>query len=200
MEYLSSGDSAMRIDLTVLLLCLVVMTGGCSKRSSLDPQSATPGLDHGAAKTIDPCSLLTSKDIEETLGAALQNTKPSTSTQAGLSISQCYFQLPAATDSIVISVTQRAATNARNPREVWNQIFYGDKGKRITDEETEKKQPPEKIADLGDDAFWVPRRFGGKLYVLRNDLYITVGVGSPGDQIKKIEKAKALAAAILEKI
>ena len=65
-----------------------------------------------------------------------------------------------------------------------------------------EKEPaaPEKIADLGDEAFWMPRRYGGRLYVLRGNIYISVNVGSPSDQAMKIQRSKALAELVLKRL
>ena len=130
----------------------------------------------------------------------MQNTKPSTNSHGGLTISQCYFLLPTAAESIVVTVTQRANDeNWRDPKQSWDEIFHGDKEKTNAREEEEREPAaPQEITGLGDEAFWVSRRFGGKLYVLKGNTYISIGVGSPGDQEVKIQKSKALAEIVLK--
>jgi hypothetical protein len=151
---------------------------------------------------IDACSLLTSKEIEALQGASLKDTKPSANSQGGLTVSQCYFLLPTAAESIVVTVTQRAnGSNSRDPKQSWEEIFHSDREKtNVREEEERESAAPQKITSLGNEAFWVPRRFGGKLYVLQGNIYITIGVGSPGDQAVKIQKSKALAEIVLKRL
>jgi len=70
-----------------------------------------------------------------------------------------------------------------------------DKGRG---EEEEKAAPPQKIAGVGDEAFWAGSRFGGALYVLKGDAFIRVSVGGAGDQQTKIKNSKALARLVLK--
>jgi hypothetical protein len=194
----------MRARLT--LLCLILAMAGCSKpepvQAPIRSQLTAPAASQGPANLIDACSLLTSKEIEAIQGAPLQNTKPSTNSHGGLTISQCYFLLPTAAESIVVTVTQRASgSNGRDPKQSWDEIFHGDKEKTNAREEEEREPTaPQEITGLGDEAFWVPRRFGGKLYVLKGNIYISIGVGSPGDQAIKIQKSKALAEIVLKQL
>ena len=163
---------------------------------------ATPEASPGSTNGIDACSLLTTKEIEAIQGAPLKETKRTVNSQGGLTVSQCYFLLPMIADSIVVTVTQRANdSNGRDPKQSWNEIFHGDKEKTKA-REGEEKEPaaPEKITSLGDEAFWMPRRYGGRLYVLRGNIYISVGVGSPGDQAIKIQRSKALAEIVLKRL
>ena len=151
---------------------------------------------------LDICSLLTSKEIEAIQGAPLKDTKPRANSQGGLTVSQCYFLLPTAAESIVVTVTQRAnGADARDPKQSWEEIFHGDKEKTSARKEEEREPTaPQKITGLGDEAFWATRRFGGKLYVLKGNIYISVSVGGPGDQATKLQKSKALAEIVLKRL
>jgi hypothetical protein len=147
--------------------------------------------------------LLTSAEIEAIQGGPLKDTKASANPQGGLNISQCYFLLPTAADSIVVTVTQKAGgSNSHDPKEAWEEIFREDKDKDkdASKEEESRSQPPEKIAGLGDEAFWAPRRFGGAVYALKGNVYISVSVGGAGDKASKIQKSKALAEKILKRL
>jgi hypothetical protein len=146
--------------------------------------------------------LLTSSEIEAIQGGPLKDTKASTNPQGALNISQCYFLLPTAANSIVVTVTQKAEdSHSRDPKESWDEIFHGDKDKEEASKEEEgKSEPPEKIDGLGDEAFWAPRRFGGALYALKGNVYISVSVGGAGDKAVKIQKSKALAELILKRL
>jgi hypothetical protein len=105
-------------------------------------------------------------------------------------------------DSVVVTVTQRAdGSNGRDPKQSWDEMFHGDKEKTKAGEEEERESAaPQKITSLGDEAFWMSRRYGGRLYVLKGNTYISIGVGSPGDQAIKIQKSKALAEIVLKRL
>jgi|SRR5664279_3584948 len=197
----------MRACLTLLVLYFVFAITGCSKADTAQappgpPPLATPEPGQKSTNGVDVCSLLTSAEIEAIQGGLLKSTKPSANPQGGLNISQCYFLLPTAADSIVVTVTQKAdGSNARDPKESWDGIFHGDKDKEDASKEEEgKSEPPEKIDGLGDEAFWAPRRFGGALYVIKGHVYISVSVGGAGDKAAKIKKSKALAELILKRL
>lgn len=197
----------MRACLTPLVLSLVFAITGCSKSDTVQaptgaPPSATPEPGQKSTNGGDVCSLLTSAEIEAIQGAPLKDTKASANPQGGLNISQCYFLLPTAADSIVVTVTRKAdGSNSRDPKESWDEIFRGDKDKEDAAKEEEgKSEPPEKIEGVGDEAFWAPRRFGGALYALKGHVYISVSVGGAGDKASKIQKSKALAEFILKRL
>ena len=197
----------MRARLPLLVLYLVIAVTGCSKSDTVQspavPQSqATPGPVQKSTNGVDVCSLLTSAEIEAIQGGPLKDTKASANPQGGLNTSQCYFLLPTAADSIVVTVTQKAdGSNSRDPKESWDEIFHGDKDKdEASKEEEGKSESPEKIDGLGDEAFWAPRRFGGAVYALKGNVYISVSVGGAGDKASKIQKSKALAERILKRL
>src|SRR5437667_11046679 len=151
----------MRGCLTSLAFCLIFAIADCSKpetvQLSTGPQpTAAPGAAQGSTNVFDACSLLTSKQIEAIQGAPLKETKPSATSQGGLAVSQCSFLLPTAAGSIVLTVSQRAnGSNSRDPKQLWEGIFHGDKERDIGRKEEESKSPRlEKIGGLGDEAFW----------------------------------------------
>lgn len=199
-------NRTMAMRFTLLVFCLVLVMSGCSKpestQSATSPQSSTPGAGQTPAIGIDACSLLTSKEIDAIQGAPLKETKRSANSHGGLTVSQCYFLLPTVAESIVVTVTQRAdGSNGRDPKQSWGEIFHVDREERKAREEEEREPAaPQEITGIGDEAFWVPRRFGGKLYVLKGNIYITVGVGSPGDQAVKLQKSKTLAESVLKRL
>jgi hypothetical protein len=173
-------------------------------------QPNTKALDAQATKSnIDACALLTSKDIQSVQGEALKDAKPSGRSEVGFVISQCFYTLPTFTNSISLLVAQRGdSAGARDPKEFWRETFdradESDKAsEKVKDkvkgreEEAEKSVPPEKVAGVGDDAYWTGNRVGGAMYALKGNSYIRISVGGPGDQATKIKKAKALAQIIL---
>jgi hypothetical protein len=195
----------MRGCLTLLAYCLISAIAGCSKpetvQSPRSPQLAnTPGAGQGSTNVIDACSLLTSKEIEAIQGAPLKDTKLSANSQGGLTVSQCYFLLPTAAESIVVTVTQRAnGPDARDPKQWWEETFHRDNDKAEAGRK-ESKAPPERIAGLGDEAFWAPQGFGGALYALKGNAYIRISVGGPGDRVAKSQKSKSLAEIVLKRL
>jgi hypothetical protein len=151
---------------------------------------------------MDACSLLASKEVEAIQGAPIQEAKPSANSQGGLTVSQCYFLLPTAAESIVLTITQRGnGADARDPKQLWKETFYREGEEAEPDRKGERKSPsPQKIAELGDEAFWTPLGFGGALYALKGNIQIRISVGGPGDQAAKIQKSKALAEIVLKRL
>jgi hypothetical protein len=179
---------------------------GCSKpktdQSATSPQPANTPKATSTTNGIDACSLLTSQEIETILNAPLKGAKPSVNAQGGVTVSQCYFLLPVASDSVVLTVTQMTeGASSQSPKESWDEMFHREKEKENAREEEESKAPPpEQVAGLGDEAFWAPRRFGGVLYVLKGNRSITITVGSGGNQETKLQKLKSLAEMVLKRL
>jgi hypothetical protein len=59
---------------------------------------------------------------------------------------------------------------------------------------------PKKIDGIGDEAFWVSNRFGGVLYVLKGNAFISIGLGGTDDEETKLTKSKALAQKALQRL
>src|SRR2546423_3308087 len=144
------------------------------------------------------CTLLTKEETQAVQGEVFKDTKPSQQSGAGLSISQCYFELPTPVNSIVLTVT-RKAEGGRDPSQSWRDIFHREESARKNEKEEEAKEPL-KIEGIGDEAFWTGNRVGGALYVLKGNCYIRISVGGAGDQPQKIDKSKALAEAVLKRL
>ena len=182
---------------TILVLLIGLAAGSCSKPATQDganpPQSsATP------AGPVDyACTLLTKEEIQAVQGEIFKNTKPSQRVAAGLTVSQCYFELPTAANSVVLTVT-RKADGGREPSQSWQDIFHSER--RSEREEEGEGKEPQKIDGLGEEAFWTGTRIGGALFVLKGNCYIRISVGGAGDQAQKIEKSKALAESVLKRL
>lgn len=170
----------------------------CSKGKKPDV-AATPAPPADASFA---CSLLTPEEVQAVQGDPFKSTKPSRGTGPGLEVSQCYFELPIPVNSIVLTVTRKAAgTNSRDPTESWRDIFYREHPREKESEEGEGKvKGPQKIEGVGDEAFWTGSRIGGALFVLKGNAYLRISVGGAGDQAQKIEKCKALAAFALKRL
>jgi len=165
-----------------------------------------PGQTSAAANAIstsskiDACALLTGKEIESIQGEPSKDTKASGNLAGGLAISQCYFMLPTSSNSISLTVTQKGGTDLRDPKERWKAMFHREKAEKKESEEGEKKIEPEKIAGLGDEAFWIGTRVGGELYALKGESFIRISIGGTGDASNKLNKTKALAEMVLKRL
>jgi hypothetical protein len=192
-----------RRGVTILVSLLGLAATNCSKPKTDDransPQaSATPAAP-ATATGADACTLLTKEEIQTVQGEPFKDTKASQKSAAGLSISQCYFELPTAVNSIVLTVT-RKAEGGRDPGQSWQDMFHREKESRNKEEGEEKEKEPQKIDGLGEEAFWTGTRVGGALFVLKGNCYIRISVGGAGDQAQKIEKSKALAESVLKRL
>lgn len=217
------SPAASSTPVTAIPPAVATSTSQTAPPAGVSPVVATP------EGKVAVCDLLTSKDLQAVQGEALKETKPSARSEGGFMISQCFFSLPTFTNSISLLVAQRGeSAGARDPKEFWKETFHRadeeerqrakekekererekekskdkDKAKESASarEEEEEGAPPEKIAGLGDDAYWTGNRVGGALYALKGNTYIRISVGGPGDQKSKIKKTKALAQVILKRL
>jgi hypothetical protein len=180
--------------------------------------AAPPMADATNQSKIDACGLLTSKEIESVQGEPIKETKGSGKMMPDFAISQCYFAVTTASNSISLGVTQKGGGSiAKDPKQFWKEVFHKDdekaddkdkekskdedkdKGKE-RGEEHEKSVPPKKIDGVGDEAFWTGNRVGGTLYVLKGNEFIRVSVGGAGDEASKIDKSKKLAQMVLKRL
>jgi len=202
-----------------------VTAGSPSALSQTGTQNGEPAATTSGTTTrgkVDACALLTSQEIRSVQGEPLKETKGSGSAEKGFSISQCFFTLPTFNNSISLVVTQKGdGADGRDPKEFWEATFdrasEGEREKerdRKSEKEREKEKArdknreeeeeeavrPQKIAGVGDEAFWTGSRVGGALYVLKGSSYIRVSVGGAGNQQSKINKSKALARLALKRL
>jgi hypothetical protein len=178
---------------------------------------------------IDVCNLLTSDELKAVQGEAYKDAQRSDRLDGEFVIAQCYYAMPTTVNSVVVNVTTaKEDAGAKKPKDLWEQTFGGDEDKpregqgergredergrgkekekarepRERGEEGEAKEasPPERVKDLGTEAFWVGSPIGGALYVLKNDLFFRISIGGAGDPKAKLNKSKTLAQAILKKL
>jgi hypothetical protein len=197
-----------------LFLCWTVITSsGCSKRAAPiaadHPESATPP-GKSPATTSEPCLLLTSEEIESVQGQPVKDTHPSSQTARGLVVSQCFFELPTPANSITVALFEKSdKAGGAAAKEYWQTTFHGGEESTRPDDETdrpgrneerEKKSPPEKMADIGDEAFWTANPMTNALYVLKGERFIRISVGGAGDVASKRSKATTLAQFVLKRL
>lgn len=186
------------LQFTILVSLLGLAAGSCSKPKplNLSQPSPTPSISVADAGA-DACTLLTKEEIQAVQGEAFKETKPNEKTAAGLTVAQCYFELPMPVNSVVLTII-RKAEGGRNPAESWKEIFHREKASQKKEEGEEKE--PLKVDGIGDEAFWTGTRVGGALYVLKGNCYIRISVGGAGDQAQKMEKSKTLAESVLKRL
>jgi hypothetical protein len=140
----------------------------------------------------DACSLLSKQEIESIQGASVTGTKSSEHFDDSFRVAQCFYTTAEFSKSVSLALVQEnpGQQNKRSPKDFWKEKFgpYSGNEKehdgRAETRSVEKEQgtAPKKIADLGDEAYWVSNRFGGVLYVLKGDAFISVGLGGTDDE------------------
>lgn len=176
------------------LLVLLAAISGCRK-----------GEQSGVSK-VDPCLLLTSKEIETVQGSPIKETKGTEHSEAGLRVSQCYFGVEPSSKSVSLAVTQAdpADPAKRAPKDYWEETFVRHAANRKSDSSSEEKESesaaPTKVEGVGADAYWIGNPVGGALYVIRNNIFVRISLGGPDDQKTKIDHSKALAQKALNRL
>jgi hypothetical protein len=93
------------------------------------------------------------------MGEAVKETKTDRREEEGFVISQCIFVLPTITNAVSLRLVQRGGgEDARDPRTVWQETFERDLAKA----EKRKKAPPQRVPNVGDEAFWLGGRETGR--------------------------------------
>ena len=200
--------------ISLLVACLIPLSG-CHKpkkpkklktvsaNQSAAASQASPSTSKHEAVRPEACTLLSAQEFESVVGEPLTGTTASPQSSEDFVVSQCYFAAKTPSNSIHVAVTMKGdGAGSRSPRSFWDETFHRGKESASGEEgeKDEKKAPPERIADLGDEAFWVANPFGGVLYVLAHDSYIRVAIGGSGKQPERIAKATALSRLILKRL
>lgn len=146
---------------------------------------------------IEACKLLTGEEIEKILGEPLREATASGQPQAGMAVSQCYFQLPTANKSISLAVWQPAKGQRRQPEEFWRERFHGESEEGEREEKEGHEIKPEPVSGLGDEAYWSGTGIGGALYVRKGNRFFRIGIGGSDNQETRVRKTRGLAESIL---
>jgi len=194
----------MRWNVLVLLFCSLMAVGpGCKKRETPKPVPKISGeLDRAQG---DVCRLITSEEIGAIQGSPIKEPKGSTRSENGFRVSQCFYTATEFSKSVNLAVVQRDPDHPskRSPRDFWKEKFdpyQNEEPKTKTGGEKEQGPAPKKIEGLGDEAYWVSNRFGGTLYILKGDAFISIGLGGTDDEQTKLNKSKALAQKALQRL
>jgi hypothetical protein len=181
----------------------------CKKRET--PQPVPKASEKSNQVQIDVCGLLTKDEIEAIQGSPIKETKSSARSDTAFRVSQCFYTATEFSRSVSLAVMQRdpGRPATGSPKDFWKERFgrYSDENERDrVKEETEGKEekeesvPPKKIDGIGDEAFWASNRFGGVLYVLKAEAFISISLGGMDDEDTKIQKSKALAQKALQRL
>jgi len=199
----------MRLSLATVLLLILGFAGCKSGDNSPRPAAtgapaqatASPAAASAHVPAIDPCTLLTGDEIKAVQGEDLKSTSRSERTSANFALAQCSYQLPTASKSVVLNLTTAKDGGKESPREFWRRTFVEHKaGAEERDLGEEKGARPEKISEVGDDAYWEASGISGALYVLKKEVMFRISVGGPGDLKSKLDKSKTLARKALARI
>jgi len=184
--------------LACLSMSLLLVLGGCKERvSTIAPR--------------DACSLVSKEQVGSVQEAPVNETKSSERSDGVFRVSQCFYAAAEFSKSVSLALIQKDPNqrDKRGPKEFWKEKFgpYNAKEKERdgktetkTREEREEGTPPKKISGLGDDAYWVSNRFGGVLYLLKGDAFISIGLGGTDDEDTKLKKSKVLAQKALQRL
>ena len=158
----------------------------------------------------DACSLISKEEIESVQAAPVNDVKNSEHSDGLFLVVQCFHTAAEFSKSVSLALVQKNPNqhDKRSPKDFWKEKFgpySGNEKEREGKAETksvEKEQgpAPKKIGGLGDDAYWVSNRFGGVLYVLKGDAFISVGLGGTDNEETKLKKSKALAQKALQRL
>jgi hypothetical protein len=194
----------MRWNVLVLLVCSLMAFGvGCKKCETPKPVPKTSSeLDRAQG---DVCRMITIEEIGAIQGSPIKEPKASTRSENGFRVSQCFYTAAEFSKSVNLAVIQKDPDNSarQSPKDFWKEKFdpyQNEEPKTKTGDEKEQGAAPKEIEGLGDDAYWVSNRFGGVLYVLKGDAFISISLGGTDDEETKLKKLKALAQKALQRL
>lgn len=166
-----------------MLSSILLILPACSRR---DENSAGPSPGKKETPSSDVCALLNAEELNRILGEKPTKTEKSASQSGGFAVSQCLFHMPTYSNSIMISVTRRAqGPGGRNPR-----AFLEEKiEEREKGEGEEEEKPLDLVPGLGDKAIWMGTPVGGILYILKEQFFVTISLGTLKEPAKRREKA-----------
>ena len=152
-----------------------------------------------AQRDRDPCRLLSDAEIRATQGHAPAQKIPSEQPAGSFRFTQCFYRTPEYTNSVSVAVGVPLETDRKRsgPRQYWQQQFHA---KVSAAPGRKKKEPPRRVAGLGEEAYWVGDPMTGALYVLKGEVFLRVSVGGPPNQAVKIKRATALASHALKRL
>lgn len=181
----------------ILIAAALIFTGCATAPKETRPQ---------AAQQLEVCALLTTEEIVAAQGEAFREARPGTVVEQNLVRRQCFFALPAFTDSVALEViSSEASAPPSTVRTFWERhlaaaLAAAEREKATGVDLKRKAEPVIAVDGLGESAVWTGNRNLGVLYVLQGDSIIRLSIGGAADVETKIERASKLASAVLRKI
>lgn len=171
------------------------------------------GLTLSAAEN-DACSALPTTKLEGAQKAKFVSTKSSHHDDGRLTTSSCYYRMDPEALSASLQVLSHSKGDTIDLHEFWESRFAEDAGEREKKEageeherreskekeregEDEKQKPPQKVAGLGEEAFWVDTGRDGALYVISGSKIYRLSLGGSAPQEEKKERAVTLIRTVL---
>ena len=181
-----------RLLFVYLAISLLLLLGGCREHRSV-------------SIARDACSLVSKEEVESVQALPVSEAKRSERSDDLFRVSQCFYTTAESSKSVNLALVQKNPDrqNERSPKDFWKEKFdpyQNEEPKTKSGDEKEQGSAPKKIEGLGDDAYWVSNRFGGILYVLKGDAFISIGIGGTDDQETRLKKSKALAEKALQRL
>jgi hypothetical protein len=184
--------------LVLLLLAGIAPPGAAPRKAAADVP-------------LDACRLLTPGEIAAVAGGRVAETKPTSRSAGGLTISDCFYRAEPFDGSVSLEVARSGRGgngSARPVRDRWNAMFHAEKDEeraagsgatgtpasaaKENPKGREKDSPPRRV-DLGDEAFWLANPASGVLYVLKGDAWLRISVGGAAEESVKQGQAAELA-------
>jgi hypothetical protein len=150
------------------------------------------------ANETSVCKALSAADLEHTQNAKLLLVKPLQRDDGKLTTASCYFRMDPDSESVSLEIISRSKGDSIDPREFWKSHF--SEAREQDEQENEAREhhrPPEKIDNLGDEAYWVDTGRDGALYVLNGGKIIRLSLGGKTPQTEKKQRAVQLSTLLL---
>jgi hypothetical protein len=143
--------------------------------------------------------LLSDSEVRAVQGHTPAEKTSSEQPAGSFRFTQCFYRTPEFTSSVSVAVGVPLVTDSKRsgPQQYWQAQFNSKVGAAPG---RKKKEPPKRVAGLGDEAFWVGDPITGALYVLKGEVFLRLSVGGPPDQSEKIKRARALALYALRRL
>lgn len=159
------------------------------------------------------CDVLTKTDLAAAQGQEFSEAKLSTKTQGSLSVSQCFYRLPAFEKSVSVTLMRPStATDRSSVLDYWNEHHAAALKEKNEDRDDDRQKAKNdrdeddhhsnavRVAGLGDDAVWSGTPMSSALHVLRHGTIVRISVGGSAPLDQKLVASRRLANAILKRL
>jgi hypothetical protein len=155
------------------------------------------------------CEVLTKTDLAAVQGQAFTEATLSTTTQGSVSVSQCFYRLPAFERSVSVTLMRpRSPGDRTSVRDYWAAHYAAsltekrDDRDHAKDDRDDDEHPSKavRLPGLGDDAVWSGTPMASVLRILANGTIVRISVGGPAPVDQKLAASRRLAGAILARL